>query len=77
MKSLRVDGHTGIDWVDDQHRDLQDAIDKFVIMILERTDKEQVTEQFDNFSSMWGRHCQSEEAYINKINSPRLKVMQA
>ncbi len=77
MKSLSVDGQTGIDWVDDQHGDLQDAIDRLVIMILEKTAKEEVIEQFEEFSSMWKKHCQSEEAYIEHINSPRLKVMKA
>lgn len=77
MKSLRMDGQTGIDWVDEQHRDLQDVIDRAVIMILERTEKEEVMGKLDEFLSTWERHCQSEEAHINKINSPRITVMQS
>lgn len=76
MKSLKVDGHTGIDWIDKQHEELQDVLDKLVIMILENTGKEEVAERFVNFSAMWERHCRSEEAYIKKINFPRLNVMQ-
>ncbi len=77
MTSLKVDGSTGIDWIDEQHGDLLAVIDRLVVMILEKTGRDEVTDQFDKYSSMWERHCQSEEAHIKHINSPRLKVMKA
>ena len=72
MKNWNVDSapggnsHHGIDWLDEQHEELQSTLDRLVVMALEKADSDELAELIVKFSAMFEAHCRDEEDHIAK-----------